>query len=265
MNRRSHGRRITALSAAAWLAVLCLTALVGCAGGSGSSGFDAIENAAIDQALDEQRCVDSGGLVICPAETAVGMPTAAPPTATPSPTATPTTAAPATDTPPIATPATEVARTATPTLLATPTPTVTRAAPATFTATPAGVRIDVGLDTAGPVDCMVVDGSCEFSFAFTAVGFPPGTSFLVAARPASPENQWEISVPVPAADEAGDPSFDVLIAVPTAGAGETILVQVSVLAQSGPIDSVPASVDSLGETTAEFAFVTPQIELRLVR
>jgi hypothetical protein len=257
MKRRSHGRRITAMSAAAWLAVLCLTALVGCAGGSGSSGFDAIENAAIDQALDEQRCVESGGLVICPADTAVSAPTPLA-TATPTPTASPTTAAPATDTPPIATPATEAARTAT------PTPTSTRLSQATVTATPAGVRIDVGLDTAGPVDCMVVDGSCEFSFAFTAVGFPPVTSFLVAARPAAPENQWEISVPVPA-DQEGDRSFNALIAVPATGAEETILVQVAVLAQSGPFDSVPASVDSLGETSAEFAFVTPEIELRPVR
>jgi hypothetical protein len=126
------------------------------------------------------------------------------------------------------------------------------------------MRIDVGIDSTGTVDCMIVDGSCGFSFAFTAVGFPPGTSFLVAARPTSPESEWEISVPAPASDPQGEPSFDVLIVVPTADAGETIAVQVAVLAQSTPVGSAPASVDALGDSAAEFAFVTPEIELRPV-
>ncbi len=45
-------------------------ALTACAGGSGSSGFDAspTENAAIQQALDQQRCVERQGLTICPAD-----------------------------------------------------------------------------------------------------------------------------------------------------------------------------------------------------
>jgi hypothetical protein len=52
----------------AWL--LLGLALAACAGGSGSSGFDAFptENAAIQQALDQQRCVERQGLTICPAD-----------------------------------------------------------------------------------------------------------------------------------------------------------------------------------------------------
>jgi len=50
-----------------WLLTLLL-GLAACSGGSGSSGFDAApsENAAITLALQEQRCVDSPTLTVCP-------------------------------------------------------------------------------------------------------------------------------------------------------------------------------------------------------
>lgn len=51
---------------------LVLALLAGCAGGSGSSGFDispAAENGFIVLALDSEQCVDAGGLAICPANT----------------------------------------------------------------------------------------------------------------------------------------------------------------------------------------------------
>ena len=264
MNRRAHRRgdrrSKSPTTAAAWLVLLCLTALFACAGGSGSSGFDVVENAAIDQALDEQHCVDSGGLVICPADTTTGIQPTPRPTATPSATASPepTTAGPTTETPPVDTPATRTA------VRFTPTPTITRTVRATATATPAGMHIDVGLDRATAVDCMIVDGSCGFSFTFTAVGFPPGTSFLVASRPLAPEGLWQISIPVTTGGPTQAPSFDVLILVPTADPGQTIAVQVAVLAQSVPVDMAPASVDFLGESAAEFAFVTPELEVRPV-
>jgi hypothetical protein len=53
-----------------WLIVILLAfALAACSGGSGSSGFDAFpsENAAIRQAVDEQRCIEHEGLTICAA------------------------------------------------------------------------------------------------------------------------------------------------------------------------------------------------------
>lgn len=51
---------------------LVLAMLSGCAGGSGSSGFDispAAENGFILLALDSMQCVDADGLAICPANT----------------------------------------------------------------------------------------------------------------------------------------------------------------------------------------------------
>ena len=53
-----------------WIAIASLAC--SCAGGSGSSGFDisrGAEDLFIRQALDERRCVDAGGLAICPTDT----------------------------------------------------------------------------------------------------------------------------------------------------------------------------------------------------
>ena len=69
-----------------WLVALAMVAtLAGCLGGSGSSGFDITENAAIEEAIDTQECQDFEGLVICPAaprDTTI-------PTSSPTPTHTP--------------------------------------------------------------------------------------------------------------------------------------------------------------------------------
>jgi hypothetical protein len=53
-----------------WLLAAALM-LVACTGGSGSSGFDisaSAENAAITAALQDEQCVASGRLTICPAD-----------------------------------------------------------------------------------------------------------------------------------------------------------------------------------------------------
>jgi len=56
----------------AWHGIALCVAFVGCAGGSGSSGFDITplaEDRLILQALAEGRCVDADGLPICPSDT----------------------------------------------------------------------------------------------------------------------------------------------------------------------------------------------------
>jgi hypothetical protein len=63
---------------------------LGCAGGSGSSGFDIAEGLAIERVTESGECEEFDGLLICPAD-AVPLPAE---TATPSPTVPP-----ATDTP----------------------------------------------------------------------------------------------------------------------------------------------------------------------
>lgn len=97
----ARSRRIVA-SLLGLFALACGTLLLGCAGGSGSSGFDALaaENAAIDRALDSQDCQMEEGLTIC---VAPGMTAPTPPlptfTTTPLPTST-TAPPPSTATPP---------------------------------------------------------------------------------------------------------------------------------------------------------------------
>lgn len=52
------------------IALLLITILAGCAGGSGSSGFDispSVENAAIDMALASGHCVTENETIYCPA------------------------------------------------------------------------------------------------------------------------------------------------------------------------------------------------------
>ena len=262
----------------AWPAVVCLAVFLGCAGGSGSSGFDVVENAAIDQAIDEQRCVDNDGLVICPADTENGVdmtftPTATlrfTATATPRPKPTRTRETPdETRTPAFETPSTNPSPSLTPTPQAPPTArsTPTRTLPPTETATPAGMRIDVGIAPDSFVDCLIASDTCGFSFTFTASGFADGTEFQVASRRLAPESQWQISVPAPIDPATGVLKYDALIAVPVEDSAEaTITVQVAVLTQSTPIGAAPpSSVDALGDSSAEFAFVTPEILARPIR
>src|SRR5215510_5740403 len=85
MHRTISGRTDTTRRGPAlvtWLAALaCAVLLAACAGGSGSSGFDAAlkaENDAIDRAIESETCEVENGLTICASNTA-------PP---PSPTAT---------------------------------------------------------------------------------------------------------------------------------------------------------------------------------
>jgi len=72
--------------------LLLIFGLSACAGGSGSSGFDVrSENAAIQEALVEQHCVQHESLTICPAaETGATPSPTSPPAATPTATATAT-------------------------------------------------------------------------------------------------------------------------------------------------------------------------------
>lgn len=66
-----HSRRLSD----GLLAVLLATILAGCAGGSGSSGFDiaaGLENQLIDQALQEATCVAADQTTICPTDQATG-------------------------------------------------------------------------------------------------------------------------------------------------------------------------------------------------
>jgi hypothetical protein len=260
--------------------VLLIFGLTACEGGSGSSGFDIrSENAAIEAALTEQRCVQHESLAICPAAemgvtpsptpppTAVSTPTttfAAPPSSTPTIAITPggfptATASPASSAAAPPTPSRTPAAAASPTSTVVRTATVPGSATPTATATPtSGVQqVEIDIDPRAPVLCASVPGGgCAFMLPFAASGFPPDTTFRVAVRTVNPNGRWMISGALtPDSPETSTFDAPVDIGAPVnvcCGAG----VQAAVLAFDQLPAGVPASVDELADTGAYAAFVT---------
>ena len=213
-----------------WL--LSVLVLAACAGGSGSSGFDnspSAENAAISQALDQQRCVQRPALIICPADQE-----------TPSPLPTPTAPGAATGTP-----------------VASPTPTVHEP---TVTPQP---RVDTGgIDQSGGVDCAPspVDNTCRFTLPFAPQGFPLTAMVRIAVR-TDETGRWTISSAGPPNGPLAMPSFDAPVAVGQA-VGTGVPVQIAILVFLDFPAAIPAEVTELAESGADYAFVTPEISVR---
>ncbi len=258
------------------LLALMLTA---CEGGSGSSGFDVhSENAAIQQALSTQQCVQHESLTICPAAQAGTPPSPTPP---PPATTTPTATAPLAESTPTAslapasptgTPGTGVF---TPGAFPTATPSAAATAPAARTATATATasrsptpsagppQVDIGIDPTMPVICAAAEpsGGCELVLPFVARGFPAAATFRVAVRTINPNGPWVIGEAL-TAPGAATPSFDapVVLAAPVAGTGT--MAQAAVLVFPNPSAAVPASVAELVDTGAEAAFVTEPFTLQ---
>ncbi len=242
-----------ALPLAVWLMAVWLH---GCAGGSGSSGFDVSnENTAIQQVLNEQRCVARDGLTICPAGSIAG-----PPTPTPTATRRPTALATATVTATAgATPAATATRVAAPT--ATPTPS---APPPAATATPrsGAPGVDTALDGATSVACTRVgaDAPCTFVLPFVPFGFPADAVYAVAVRVDS-SGRWSVGPALTANGPAEGSSFDAPVAVPSTQApGGT--VQLAVLVFLPPAPALPEEVQQLADSGASFAFVTSEVAVQ---
>jgi len=229
-----------------------------CGGGSGSSGFDAFprgqtENAAITQARQEHRCVNRGGLEICPADQGQPTPSTTPivfPTQSVAPTPTGRFTATIVVTRPTTTPTPNAAGTqppATPTPTATPTP-----------EEPPGVSTD--LNPLTPISCVRLDAECAFTVSLVPHGFPSGTVYRIATRTLEPLGRWVIGPPFSAPAVSPSPveaSVSLMAAAPTPG--KEAAVQVAVLVFLNP-EAAPASeVDQLADTGASYAFVTDQL------
>ncbi len=247
---RMHAQRLV------WaIATVFALALTACAGGSGSSGFIMSESAAINQALEEQRCVERDGLTICPAD-AGGPPLVPTSESTPTPTFTPT-----------ATPDVDIS----PGPSATVTPTAAASHTRTFTPTPSGepeMRVDTTFAAipAGEfarADCAAaaMDGFCGLPFGFTPQGFPVSAAFRVAVRTEPPDGPWQILAEPIASGSVGMPSFEVLIAVEASAdtSGPAVVIQIAILVFLQEPDLLPLEVRQLADTGADFAFVLPEI------
>jgi len=241
-----------------WLVALFLGMLLSaCAGGSGSSGFDNFpnsENAAIDQALSEQQCVAFHALSICPADT-TGATTPVP-SPTPAPTTTPTSVA--VNPQPTAAPTALQTRGAT----ASPTATPTATPPAHQPHTPA---VDTGIND-GVLACTPIDpGSiCLFVVPFAPDGFPLGTVFRVAVRTVDPPSPWTIGSDATPNGTPNTPAFDAAVAINAAPlqSNGTARVQVAVLAFFKPPSTVPTAAANLGDSGADYAFVTTKLSVQ---
>ena len=235
-----------------WLVALSLGMLLcACAGGSGSSGFDSFpssENAAIDQALSEQACVAFRGLSICPADT----------TGATTPLLTPTQAPTGTPTALVVNPQPTAAPTALRTRGVTASPT------ATPTATPPVQQphkpvVDTAIND-GMIPCVTVDSenSCLLVVPFAPEGFPLGTVFRVAVRTVDPPSPWTLGSDATPNGTSNAPAFDAAVAIKAAPLPSTgtAQVQVAVLAFVKPPNDVPATIANLGDSGADYAFVT---------
>jgi hypothetical protein len=233
--------------------------LSACAGGSGSSGFDnfpSSENAAIQTALDEQRCVAFHRLSICPADTTTGLPANPTPTPEPSSTPTPSVLIPTPQTTASVTPTRRATAPAAPT--ATPTPTATLPAP----------RVDTGInDAAVPCAAVADSDSCVLVLPFAPEGFPAGTIFRVAARTVDPPSAWTIGPDLVPSGAPDSPVFDAPVAINAAAdvADSTERVQLAVLAFLAPPKNAPGTVDLLDDSGADYAFVTGELSLQTLR
>jgi hypothetical protein len=237
-----------------FLTLLLMTvALAACAGGSGSSGFDTFprsEDAAIQQALAERRCVPRGKLTICPADETLPTPTASP---TPTPTPPGAGASP-----------TPVNPEQTPAGAATPTPAARPSATATSAATPGAIQVDTGLDPRMPVPCVAGGTSgCIFIVPFAPQGFPEPAEFRVAVRTTHPKSLWTIGPALSRDGTSQLPVFDAPVAMPeidpTRG---PVTVQIAVLVFETPPASVLPPVNELAATGASFAFVSSELVLQ---
>ena len=235
MDRTMGGPAAAPRRTRAWrwlIAALCAVGLAGC-GGSGSSGFDGVaaENTAIDQALDTNGCVTERGLTIC----ASGEVTPTQPTPEPSPTATVNSNATAT---PTGTPGPCVAH-----AVPSPSPTATRPA--------SQPGVDVQPDATDIANCLATADSqaCTLRVGFVPVAAPVDAAYRAAVRQRQPDSSWRI-LPVTGNE------VEIVIAPDVA------VVQTAILLYEREPGPVPAEVEVLSDSGADFAFVTAPVVVR---
>lgn len=259
-------------SRAGWMGLIALCcALAGCAGGSGSSGFEiAAENNAIQKALDTDECEIFEGLTICPAASPAPTDTPVAPAATPSSTpsatetqsqgnltqtptdhgtVTPTTSPPMVEGTPSATttlPPPSPTRTVTPTSTIAVQP---RSPTPTATTIPSQPNVETNLSSSDTLPCLPDTAStCTLVFEFHPVGLPSSAVYRVAVRTRNPDGEWLVM---------DTPNNRVAIEVSTADLAQQY--QFAVLVFMTDPGFVPETVSLLSDTGADLAFVTPSL------
>jgi len=130
---------------------------------------------------------------------------------------------------------------------------------------PTAPRVDTGLRSDAPLACVAMPGGpCTLSVPFAPAGFPVTATYRVAVRPLDPTGRWAIGGAPVEHGMPGSPNFDGaagLDAVALDGPEQRVPVQVAVLVYLAPPASVPAEVEHLADSGADYAFVTPRVEV----
>lgn len=124
------------------------------------------------------------------------------------------------------------------------------------------MQVDTAIDSSTPVACAPVNGGtrCTFTLAFSAQGFHADAEFRVAVRTVNPLGSWMI-IPTPLLS-LGPTASIFRVPVSVAVATSATEVQLAVLAFAEPAAAVPSTVKALGDSGANFAYVTPPLPLR---
>ncbi len=130
---------------------------------------------------------------------------------------------------------------------------------------PAAPQVDTGLRGDAPLACVATPGGpCTLTVPFAPEGFPATATYRVAVRPLEPQGRWAIGSAPVEHGMPGSPNFDGaagLDAVAVEGPAQRVPVQVAVLVYLEPPASVPAQVEHLADSGADYAFVTPRVEV----
>jgi hypothetical protein len=125
--------------------------------------------------------------------------------------------------------------------------------------------VDTGIND-GVLPCAPVDAenSCVFVVPFAPDGFPAGTIFRVAVRTVEPPSPWTIGADATPNGTPSAPAFDAAVAINAAPlqSNGTAQVQIAVLAFVKPPGTVPTAVANLGDSGADYAFVTTALSVQ---
>ncbi len=130
--------------------------------------------------------------------------------------------------------------------------------------------VEVGLDQTNLPCNSAGSAQCQIVLPFMPEGLPPTAMYRVAVRTVDPFGPWRIGA-VPTASAPGVPDYDgsssVDLPAPmtTPSSAESITVQVAVLVYLGTPPATAIEVETLAESGADFAYVTEERTLQVVR
>jgi hypothetical protein len=124
------------------------------------------------------------------------------------------------------------------------------------------MAIVTGLSDASSIDCPLapIGDACVIDFRFTSRGFPPDAAYRVAVRE-TPDGTWTILGAPNVVHEGNAVSFDNRFEVgrDTPSSPPTSDLQFAVLVFLSAPENLPAAVAQLGESGADFAYVTAAV------